>query len=322
MTAKKLISVVTPCFNEEDNVEICAATVRDLFERELPEYDLEHIFCDNASTDGTVAVLEKLAGGDRRVKLILNSRNFGPFASLFNGVLATSGDAVVVFLPADLQDPPELIPQFVREWERGTEVVYGIRAVRQERGLIAATRRLYYRLVRQMSQLDVKPNVGEFQLVDRKVVEALRKFDDYYPYVRGMIAACGFRSKGIEHVWHKRERGVSKSNFLALIDQGLNGLISLSRVPIRITLLAGFVVAALSALAAVIILVYSAIHFRQFAPPGIPMLTVGMFFFSGIQLFFLGVIGEYVAAIHSQVRKRPLVVERGRVNFEPAQRSP
>ena len=314
----KLISIVTPCYNEQDNIELCYQTVRDIFARDLPEYDYEHIFCDNASTDNTVAELQRLAASDRRVKLILNARNFGPFASLFNGVLATRGDATVCFLAADLQDPPELIVPFVREWERGTEVCYGIRAQRQEGLLLRGIRHGYYRLVSRWSHLDVKPNVGEFQLVDRKVVDALREFDDYYPYVRGMIAACGFRSKGFEHTWRRRKHGKSKANWFNLIDQGLNGLISVSRVPIRITLLFGLGIAALSGVAALSVVVYGMLYYRQFAPPGIPLLTAGLFFFSGVQIFFLGVIGEYVAAIHSQVRKKPLVVERLRVNFDSA----
>lgn len=313
---KKLISIVTPCFNEEDNVEICAATVCDLFTKELPGYDFEHIFCDNASTDGTAALLLQMALRDRRIKVILNARNFGPFASLFNGVLATRGDATLCFLAADLQDPPELIPEFVREWENGTEVCYGIRVQREENPLMVAVRRAYYGLVSRWSNLNVKPNVGEFQLVDRKVVTALRQFDDYYPYVRGMIAACGFRSKGFEHTWRRRVRGKSKTSLLLLIDQGLNGLISVSRVPVRLILLVGLVSAVLSGLFSVVTVVYGLIFFRQFAPPGIPLLTAGLFFFSGVQLFFLGVIGEYVAAIHAQVRRRPLVVERSRTNFD------
>ena len=194
---RELISVVTPCYNEEANVAECYEAVKAVFDRQLPGYDHEHVFCDNASTDRTVEILKELAAKDRRVKIIVNSRNFGPFRSLFNGLMSTSGDAVVVFLPADLQDPPEVIVEFIRKREQGYEVVFGIRKQREEGWIMRSVRRVYYRLVSRMANIQIPVDVGEFQLVDRKVVEALRQCDDYYPYVRGMIAGCGFRSAGV-----------------------------------------------------------------------------------------------------------------------------
>lgn len=320
---RKLVSVITPCFNEANNAETCWETVRNIFERELPDYDLEHIFADNASTDGTADVLRRMAAADTRVKVILNARNFGPFASLFNGILASSGDAVIAFLPADLQDPPELIPEMVRAWRDGYEVVFGIRAQREESRLLAGVRRLYYYLVNRWSNIPIPRDAGEFQLIDRRVVHALRQFDDYYPYVRGMIAACGFRSKGIEYTWRARQRGVSSNNAYRLVDQALNGLISTSNVPMRLCLIAGICIASISIMAALVHLVLNIVFYQLFAPPGIPTLIVALFFFAGVQLFFLGVLGEYISAIHSQVRSRPLVIERERLNFDkPAEPSP
>jgi polyisoprenyl-phosphate glycosyltransferase len=319
---KELISVITPCFNEEANVVECYETVQAVFDGLLPDYDYEHIFCDNASSDRTVEILKEISVKDRRVKIIVNSRNFGPFRSLFNGLMSSSGDAVVVFLPADLQDPPEVIVDFIRLREQGYEVVYGIRKHREESWIMRTIRRAYYRLVSRMANIQIPVDVGEFQLVDRKVVEALRQCDDYYPYIRGMIAGCGFRSVGVEFTWKARKRGLSRNRLYDLIDQGLNGMISFTNVPLRLCMFLGFLVAMLSFLYGTSALILNLVYYRELAPPGIPTLIVALFFFFGFQLLLIGVLGEYISAIHSQVRKRPLVVERERVNFGPPPRKP
>ncbi len=313
---KKIISIVTPCYNEETNVAPCYLAVKQLFEGPLAKYDYEHIFCDNASTDNTALILKGLAAQDPRVKIIVNARNFGALRSNYNGILATTGDAVVVFLPADLQDPPEVIPELVAKWEQGHEIVYGIRAQREEGFLLRSARRIFYRLVRRMADIDVPVDAGEFQLIDRKVVSTLREFEDYYPYIRGMIASCGFRRAGVPYTWKARERGYSKARFYHLIDQALNAIISLSNVPMRLCMFFGMGIASLSIVYGLYGLVMNLIYFRQLAEPGIPTLVVAVFFFSGLQLFFFGVLGEYISAIHFQVRKRPLVIARERINFE------
>ena len=318
---KKMISIVTPCYNEEENIRDCYGAVREVFETRLAGYDFEHIFCDNASTDRTVAILKELAREDGRVKIIVNSRNFGPFRSTFNGLLNTKGDAVVVLLAADLQDPPALIPDFVRKWEEGYQIVYGIREKREENPVMAYARKIYYRLICRFADVDIPPDVGEFQLIDRVVVEALRGFDDYYPFIRGMIASCGFRTVGLPYDWGRRKKGFSKNRLYHLVDQGLNGLISFTNIPLRLCMFFGFFLAVLSITYAVVQLVVNLIFFRTFAPPGIATLIVGLFFFSGVQLFFLGFLGEYIGAIHFQVRKRPLVIERERINFEKKERT-
>ncbi len=315
---RKLISIITPCFNEADNIEDCCTAIRNLFSGELAAYDYEHIFSDNASTDATPDILRKLAGADRHVKVILNARNFGPFRSDFNGLLSASGDAVLVFFAADQQDPPEVIPEMVRRWESGFEVVYGIRANREEGLVMRTTRRAYYRLVRRFAEIDIPSDAGEFQLVDRKIADQLRKVEDYYPYIRGLIANCGFRRVGVPYTWKARRKGLSKNRLYHLFDQGLNGLISFTNVPMRLCLLAGMTISLLSTLAAVLNAAVNLFYFRRLAPPGIPTLIVAVFFFGGVQLFFLGVLGEYLSAIHGQVRRRPLVIERERMNFEAA----
>jgi glycosyltransferase involved in cell wall biosynthesis len=311
----KTISVVTPCYNEEENIRECYQAVKAVFEAELPGYAREHVFCDNASNDATVAILREIAAADPAVKVILNARNFGPLRSNFNGVMAATGDAVLLFLPADLQDPPELVPRFVRLWEQGNEIVYGIRATRQEGLVMRSLRKIYYRVVARMSYIDVPVDVGDFQLADRKVVDAMRQVEDAYPFMRMMTFECGFNAVGIAYEWKVRQRGLSKNRLLHLIDQGMNGLVTFWNAPLRLALFAGFGLAAFSIVYAIFTFILALAGGDGMAPRGIPTLIVALFFFSGIQLFVLGLIGEYVLAIYAQVRKKPLVVERERINF-------
>lgn len=315
MSVRKKISIVTPCYNEQGNVRACYEAVKQLFEGELAAYDYEHIFCDNASRDDTALILRGLAAIDPRVKVLLNSRNFGGLRSLFNGILHTTGDATLCYLPADMQDPPEEIPRMVKLWEQGFQVVYGIRDKREEGWLMQRVRRSYYRLVRQLADIEIPVNVGEFQLVDRCVIDALQKFDDYFPYIRGMIASCGFRTTGIKYTWKARKQGISNHRLYHLIDNGLNGLISCTNVPLRLCMFLGFFLSGASFLYGTVATILNLIYYRQVAAPGIATLIVAIFFFSGFQLFFFGILGEYISAIHSQVRKRPMVIVSERINF-------
>lgn len=315
--ARKKISVVTPCFNEELNIEDCYRAVRAVFANSLQEYEREHIFCDNASTDETQQILRSIAKTDPQVKVIINARNYGPFRSTYNGLKHATGDAVVVLLAADLQDPPEVIPQLVRKWEEKYEVVHGIRAGRQEGLVMRGIRKGYYRIVGRFADISIPVDVGEFQLIDRAVLHALMQHDDYYPYIRGMIANCGFRAAGVKYVWRSRRKGFSKNRVYNLIDQALNGLISFTNLPMRLAMFAGVTTALLSFLYAASTVVLHIIKQGKLAEPGITTLIVAIFFFGGVQLMFLGIIGEYIAAIHQQVRKRPLVVERETINCAP-----
>lgn len=315
-TMKKLLSVITPCYNEEASIVHCYETVRDIVERELPGYDYEHIIADNASTDGTLALLRDIAARDRRVKVIANARNFGPMRSHFNALLAASGDVVVVFVPADLQDPPELIPKFVRLWEQGHHVVYGIRAERQEGFVMRWLRSMYYGLVTRSSNFHIPPNVGDFQVIDKAVLLALRQFGDQYPYIRGMIFYCGFPSIGVPYTWRRRERGKSNNPLPKLIDQGLNGWLTFSNMPLRLAMVAGIVIASCGALYGLVMLARYVFSSHQLAEPGITALMLALIIFSGFQLFFLGLLGEYVGSINAHTRRHPRVVERERINFE------
>jgi len=317
----KTISVVPPCFNEEPNLRDAYAAVRAVFTEHLPNYKREHIFCDNDSTDASLAILREIAAKDPCVKVIVNARNFGPLRNTYNGVMASSGDAVLLFLPADLQDPPELLPRFAALWEEGHEIVYGIRATREESWLMQRARGFYYRALTYFAEVRVPQGVGDFQLVDRRVVEAMRQVRDGYPFMRMMTFECGGRSVGVPYAWRQRKKGLSKNRISALFDQGMNGLVSFTTAPIRLGLLAGFVIAFLSIAYALANLVISIAYYQQIAEPGIMTLIVALFFFGGVQLFFIGLIGEYVLAIYGQVREKPVVFERERINFMPVARA-
>ncbi len=313
---KQLISVVTPCYNEEVNISDCYLAVKKVFDEQLPDYDYEHIFCDNASVDNSLKLMKEIAAKDKRVKVIANSRNFGASRSSFNGLLRSKGDAVVFTIAADLQDPPSMIPEFVKKWKEGYEVVYGIRTKRQENFVMTSVRKLYYRLMRRFVDFDIPADVGDFQLIDKVIVKALRQFDDYCPYVRGLIAQCGFRTIGIKYLHLARKKGHTTGGISALVDLGLNGIISFTNFPLRVAMMVGLTISVASIMYAFIELILGLIYFRRFAAPGMATLIVAIFFFSGIQLFFLGILGEYIGAIHSQVRKRPLVIEKEVLNFD------
>jgi len=309
------ISIISPCYNEEENVEACHAAVAKLFAPDGPlaNYEREHIFADNASEDGTVAILRRLAA-DPCVKVILNSRNFGPFRSNFNALRYATGDAVLVFLPVDLQDPPEMIPEMVRYWESGVEVVAGARANREETWALRSCRRIFYRLVSTLSEFDMPENVGEFQLIDRKVWEVVVSHHDQYPYIRGIIASAGFRRLILPYTWRARKRGISKNNALRLIDQAMNGIFSFTSAPMRFSSFLGFGIALLAFLYAIFTVVLG-LFIHGVAPRGTATIIVALFFFSGVQLMFIGLLGEYITAIHAQVRRGPMVVERERINI-------
>ena len=313
---KKRISIISPAYNEEDNVEACYQAVADLFAKggPLEKYEREHIFADNASEDRTAELLRGLAAKDPCVKVILNARNFGPFRSNFNALRYATGDAVVVFLPTDLQDPPEVIPEMVRLWEGGTEVVAGMRANREETIALRAFRRIFYRLSNSLSDFEIPENVGEFQLIDRKVWEVVVSHTDQYPYIRGIIASTGFRRVILPYTWKARKRGISKNNALALVDQALNGIFSFTTVPLRLCSFAGFVIALFAFLYAVFTIVATLIDPNS-APAGTQTMITAIFFFAGVQLASIGLLGEYVTAIHAQVRRGPMVVERERINI-------
>jgi glycosyltransferase involved in cell wall biosynthesis len=315
MAQKRVISVISPCFNEEGAVTDCYLAVKRVFDGPLAAYDFEHVFADNCSGDRTVEVLRGLAAQDPRVKVIVNARNYGPFRSTFNAMLHTSGDAVLVMLAVDLQDPPGVLVDFVARWEEGFKVVYGVRRNRKESWLMRAARGLFYRLVAFSADIQIPLDAGEFQFIDRQVVEALKRYKDHYPYIRGMIANVGFKSASVAYDWGVRRHGKSRNNLFHLYDQAINGLISFANLPMRLCVFAGIFFAMGSLLYALVAVVLALLSPHPLAPPGTMTLIVALFFFGGVQLLSIGVIGEYVAAIHTQVRQGFVVVEQERINL-------
>jgi glycosyltransferase involved in cell wall biosynthesis len=308
----QLISVVTPCYNEAENVWEVYDQVRQVLD-DFPQYTYEHIFIDNASKDATVAILRDIARADCRVKVIVNTRNFGQVRSPCHAFLQAKGDAVIG-CAADLQDPPELIRTFMQKWEAGYKIAIGIKKNSRESALVFALRTTYYRLLRALSDVDLLEHYTGFGLYDRQVIEILRGLDDPEPYFRGTIAEIGFESAKIEYTQPLRKAGVTKNNFYTLFDLAMNGMTSYSKVPLRLATMLGFAIAAISLVVAFVYLIYKLLFWDSFSV-GLAPLVLGLFFFSAVQLFFLGIVGEYVGSIHTQVRKRPLVIEKERINF-------
>ncbi len=313
---RQTISIITPFYNEEENIVTCATECARVMREALPEFDYEHIFADNASTDNGLQLLREIAVRDPQVKIIVNSRNVGTFRSILNALASASGDAVVPMLPADLQDPPQVIPQLVESWLRGNLVVYGIRTNRREGSLLRASRGLFYRLMNLSGGEQRAPaHAGEFQLLDRCVVGSIVALDDQHPYIRGLVAQTGARWDTVEYEWQQRRAGKSKHNFWSLVDQAVNAYVTTARAPSRIALLLGLVASAFGIVYGLVALVALAVT-RGEVSAGVPTLIVGVFLFGGLNLFFLGLIGEYVLSIHAQVRRGPAMFEIERINFE------
>jgi glycosyltransferase involved in cell wall biosynthesis len=309
----KTISILTPCFNEEANVEELYRRVRAVMAG-LGRYRYEHVFIDNASTDNTVAVLKKIAAADTNVKIIVNARNFGHIRSPMHALYQTRGDAVISIV-ADLQDPPEMIADLVREWENGYSMVLCIKRSSEENSLMFWIRKRYYRLVNRLSSIETFENFTGFGLYDRRVVDLVKSFADPYPYFRGMIAEIGLPHKKFYYDQPVRKHGITKNNFYTLYDIGMLGIINHSKVPLRLMAFAGLGGALLSFLVGFGYFIYKLAFWRNFSV-GIAPLVIGIFFLGSIQLLFLGILGEYVGAIHTQVQNRPFAVEKERVNFE------
>ena len=309
----KTLSILTPCFNEEANVREVYQRVRAAIAA-AGDYKYEHVFIDNASTDNTLSELKAIASNDKNVKIIRNTRNFGPVRSPMHALYQVSGDAVIGIV-ADLQDPPEMIVELVRKWEEGYPVVIAVKAGSDEAGLMFWIRKKYYRLVNRLSGVETYENFTGFGLYDRKVLEVIKSFDDPYPYFRGMIAEAGFRHFDIPYHQPARKRGITKNNFYALYDMAMLAITNLSKVPLRLVTFSGFAGAVLSVLVSLAYLIYKLIFWSRFSV-GIAPLVIGMFFFMSIQMLFMGIVGEYIGTIHTLVQKRPLVVEEERINFE------
>lgn len=308
----KLISVVSSCYNEEENVELLYEAVKAIFAG-LPQYRYEHILIDNASKDRTAERLRALAARDANVKVILNTRNFGHIRSPYHGILQARGDAVIG-MASDFQDPPELIPLFLQKWEEGYRIALGVKSEAVESGLFYAIRDRYYRTLGRIADIEIVRQATGFGLYDRTVVEALRQMNDPYPFFRGLLAEVGYDVARVPFTQPPRRRGVTSQNFYTLYDIAFLGIVNHSKVPLRLATMIGFATAILSLLVALGYLAYKLLFWQEFTV-GIAPLVIGLFFLSSVQLFFVGIVGEYIGSIYTQVRNHPHVFEKERINF-------
>ena len=309
----KTLSIITPCYNEEANIREVYRRVRAVM-AEVGRYRYEHIFIDNSSRDRTVQILKAIARIDTNVKLIVNARNFGHIRSPMHALCQATGDAVIGIV-ADLQDPPELIPEMLEKWEQGFAMVLCIKETSEENPAMFWIRKRYYRLVQRLSSLETFENFTGFGLYERRVVNIIKSLDDPYPYFRGIIAEIGLPHATIMYRQPRRTRNSTKNNFYSLYDIAMLGITNLSKVPLRLVTFAGFVTGLLSLLAGFGYLIYKLLFWNNFSV-GIAPLVLGLFFFGSVQLVSMGILGEYIGAIHTQILKRPYVVEKERVNFE------
>jgi len=316
MNLRKLISIVTPCYNEQDNIVELHRRVSEVMADQ--PYDYEHICIDNCSTDGTVQKIKEIAARDNRLKLIVNTRNFGHIRSPFYGVLQSSGDACVL-IASDLQDPPEIISEFISKWEQGFKTVLAVKPESEENQVMFGLRKAYYRLISRISEVSLVQNATGAGLFDRAVIDILRSIQDPYPYFRGLLCEIGFPIATVPFKQPRRKRGVTSNNFYTLYDIGMLGITNHSKIPLRLMAMSGFLLAAISLLVAIFFFVAKLIYWDSFQLGTAPII-IGIFFFGAAQAFFIGVLGEYVGSIHTKVRNMPLVVELERVNFKAPDR--
>ncbi len=308
----KKISIVTPCLNEVENIPILLERLKNVITK-LPNYAFEIIFIDNYSTDGTRELLRSIASNDSSIKVILNSRNYGHIRSPYFGLLRAQGDAVI-YLASDLQDPPELIVSFINEWQIGNKLVLAVKPKSATHPLVHFFRRMYYKLLRKISEVEIVKDFTGFGLYDRSVVDYMRSLSEPYPFLRGIISEVGYSVKTIEFEQPERKFGISKNNFYTLYDIAWLGLISHSKIPLRIASFLGFIASGLSIVAAIFYLIIKLIYWENF-PIGIAPLIIIQLGGIGLILIFLGILGEYVGSIHTYIRNRPLVVVDEEINF-------
>lgn len=308
----KHISVMTPCYNEEDNIVNLYQAVKKEFEK-LPQYTYEHIFIDNDSKDCSREVLRKLAAEDKNVKVILNARNFGPNRSGTYGMLQATGDALICIV-CDLQDPPEMIPSFLGKWEEGYKVVLGQKTKSKENILMFQVRKLYYRIMNWLSETPQYEGVTGYGLFDKEVLKTIKWMDDPDPYIRGLVPELGYKTYLLPYTQNKREFGKSSYNFNRYFDFAITGVTHVSKKPLRIATMMGFIMSGISFAIALVYLVLKLLFWYDFTLGTAPIL-IGMFMLGSIQLAFIGVIGEYIGAILTRVTRRPMVVEEERINF-------
>ena len=310
--SKKLISIVTPTYNEIENIELLLDRVREVI-APLDQYYFEILVIDNCSKDGTQEKIRELASRDSRIKAIFNARNFGHIRSPYYGILQSSGEATI-YMASDFQDPPDMIPRFIEEWEKGWRLVMAIKPVSKSSPIMHFLRKMYYRLIDKISDVEIIKDSTGFGLYDKTVLNHLREINDPYPFLRGLICELGYPIKTIRFIQPRRIGGITKNNFYTLFDIAMLGMVSHSKVPIRIAALVGILLGTSSILVAIYFLIMKLILWDSF-PLGSAPAIIGLFFLFGVMLFFIGILGEYIGSIHTYIQNRPIVVEKERINF-------
>ncbi|MBR2957546.1 MAG: glycosyltransferase family 2 protein [Clostridia bacterium] len=311
---KKKISVMIPCYNEEENARPIYEAVKNELVTNLPQYDYEILFIDNKSTDSTRKIIREICKENKKVRAIFNCRNFGQFNSPYYGIINTSGDCCITIC-ADFQDPVELIPQFVKEWENGYKVVIGVKTQSKESKIMYALRSLYYKAIKKMSNVEQIEHFTGFGLYDKSFVKTLRELDDPQPFIRGIVAELGPERKEIEYTQPKRRAGKTHNNFYSLYDAAMLSFTSYTKIGLRLAVFAGGAFSLIGFIIALIYLILKLVNWYRF-PAGTTPILIGVFLMGSIQMFFIGLLGEYIMNINSRVMKRPLVVEEERLNFE------
>ena len=310
----KTVSIVVPCYNEEENVEPLSQAIIETFKRELPEYTYELLFIDNDSKDRTREIIRRLCGENPRIKGIFNAKNFGQFNSPYYGMLQTTGDCTVL-MAADFQDPVEMIPRYVREWEKGYKIVIGIKKSSQENKVMYWLRSCYYRMIKKLSDVEQIEHFTGFGLYDRRFIQVLKDLDDPTPFLRGIVAELGFGRKEIPYEQPKRRAGKTSNNFYRLYDAAMLSVTSYTKVGLRLATIFGSICSGISMVIAIVYLVMKLLYWDRF-PAGMAPMLIGMCFLGSVQIFFIGLVGEYILSINARVMKRPLVVEEERLNFD------
>lgn len=313
MGEKKKISIVTCCYNEAGNIKKVYEEVKKVFEK-LPQYDYEHLFEDNDSTDGTQDILREIAQNDCKVKVIFNGQNYGPLYSGLHSWTRVSGDALIGIV-ADLQDPPEIIPQLLEKWEEGYKIVLGQKIESHENKVMYMTRTLYYSIIKKLSDAEQLPHVTGFGLYDKEAVKTIVEMGDDASYMRGFLTQMGFKYTLVPYTQNKREWGKSSYNFSKYLDYAFEGLTQTTRKPLRIVTILGFTMSVISLILAIVYLIYKLIFWERFQA-GMSPILIGMFLFSSVQMLCIGLIGEYVGQIVTKVSKRPRFIEAETINID------
>lgn len=310
----KKISVLIPCYNEEENVEAISVAVIEILQNECSQYDYEIVFIDNCSTDKTRGIIRSICEKNKKVKAIFNAKNFGQFNSPVYGMLQVSGDCVIPIV-SDFQDPVEMIPQFVREWENGYKIVIGVKTNSEESRFVYCLRSCYYKFIKKFSEVEQIEHFTGFGLYDKAFIEVVRRLEDPKPFFRGIVAELGFERKELPYEQPARKAGKTKNNWYSLYDAAMLSITSYTKIGLRLCTLFGFIFGIISALLGLVYLIYKLIYWESFIV-GMAPVAIGMFLLGSVQLIFIGMLGEYIISINQRVMKRPLVVEDERINFE------